>query len=78
VLLKTALGRDFVELYYRYSPGLALYISEHETVRMICRWLLTPIVLAIAYPWPALLILIVLGILFYAALTRGRPVNVSM
>jgi uncharacterized repeat protein (TIGR01451 family) len=72
VLLKTAWGRKVVEFYYRHSPGFACYISERDSMRIITRWLLTPIVFAITYPWSSLLVLIALGILLYAALTRSR------
>lgn len=76
VLLKKAWGRNVVEFYYRHSPEIACYISERGYLRMMTRWLLTPIVLAITYPLLAMLGIIALGLLLYAALTRLRTKSV--
>jgi len=72
VLMKSAWGRKLVEFYYRYSPEISCYISERHSMRTVTRWLLTPTVFAITYPWLALVVLISLGILLYAVLTRLR------
>lgn len=37
VLLKSALGRRFVHYYYKYSPPVAQYISEHPALRDFVR-----------------------------------------
>ena len=58
VLLKTGWGRALIEFYYRHSPDLACYIGEHDSLRVLTRGLLTPVVLAVAYPWQALAVLI--------------------
>ena len=58
VLLKTGWGRALIEFYYRHSPDLACYIEEHDSLRVLTRGLLTPVVIAVAYPWQALLVLI--------------------
>jgi uncharacterized repeat protein (TIGR01451 family) len=57
VLLKTDWGRALVEFYYRHSPDLACYIGEHDSLRVLTRSLLAPIVLVVTYPWQALLVL---------------------
>ena len=57
VLLKTSWGRALIEFYYRHSPGLACYIGEHASLRMLTRGLLAPVVLVVAYPWQVLLVL---------------------
>lgn len=49
-LLTNAPGRMFVGLYYRYSPPVAAYIGQHEGMRTVVRFALTPIVLAVQYP----------------------------
>lgn len=43
-LLKNRPGRAFVRLYYRYSPPLADYMAKHETLKIIARCTLYPIV----------------------------------
>ncbi|MFH1985857.1 MAG: immunoglobulin-like domain-containing protein [Pseudomonadota bacterium] len=43
-LLTNAAGRAFVERYYTYSPPVADYISEHESLRAPVRWALVPLV----------------------------------
>ena len=55
-LERTALGRAFIRFYYRHSPPVAAVIAEHEWLRFIVRMLLTPLVLAIAFPLRALLL----------------------
>ena len=43
-LLTNRPGEAFVGLYYRTSPGVASYISKHETLRAATRIALTPVV----------------------------------
>ena len=57
-LLTNNPGRKFVSAYYRYSPPVADFIRDNETRRMATRWLLTPLVFAIKYPYMALLIIV--------------------
>jgi hypothetical protein len=49
-LLTNAPGRAFVALYYRLSPPLAGFIAQHGSLRLLARLLLTPVVLAVAHP----------------------------
>lgn len=48
-LLTNAPGRAFVALYYRLSPPVADYISQHEIIRLLVRLLLTPIVMTVGH-----------------------------
>jgi hypothetical protein len=65
-LLTNTPGKTFVRLYYAYSPPLADVISAHESLRMIVRWSLAPL---IGLSWmllhlgvgPALLMLSLMG-----------------
>ncbi|MBN2098422.1 MAG: hypothetical protein JW753_02370, partial [Dehalococcoidia bacterium] len=45
-LMKTPAGRWFVSTYYRYSPPLARFIAEHDTLRAFVRAGLTPVIWA--------------------------------
>lgn len=60
-LLTNAPGRLFVALYYRVSPPLARVIAEHDLLRAAARGLLVPLILAVEYPVPALLLMLLSG-----------------
>lgn len=44
-------GKAFVGYYYSVSPPIASYIKQHEPLRMVTRFILTPIVYGLEYPW---------------------------
>jgi hypothetical protein len=71
-LLTNAPGRLFVALYYRVSPALARVIAEHDLLRAAARGLLVPLVLALEYPVPALLLMLLSGGGVGWRLTRRR------
>ena len=60
VLLKFGAGREFVRLYYRYSPPLADAIAEREWARAVVRAGLLPLVLSIRYPISATAMLLLM------------------
>ena len=70
-LQRTELGRAFIRFYYRHSPPVAAVIAEHGWLRILVRMLLTPLVLAIAFPLRALL-LAVLAATALLAMSRRR------
>ena len=81
-LTKSRAGRTFVRLYYEYSPAVADYIRERESVRAVVRWSLWPVVTVVKHPAPAMIV--VLGFAFVIIrITRirsrslGHPINVS-
>jgi hypothetical protein len=71
-LLTNAPGRAFVKLYYRLSPPVAAFIAQHAALRLLVRLLLTPIVLAVAHPAAAgvLLLMVACGMAGRARMRR--------
>lgn len=49
VLLKSQAGSAFVDFYYRYSPPIADFIAEHPSLRVLTRWALTPLIVAVKF-----------------------------
>jgi hypothetical protein len=43
-LMPHKIGREFVTAYYKYSPPIAEFITNHDTLRMMIRWSLLPLV----------------------------------
>ncbi|ACH38570.1 lipoprotein, putative [Citrifermentans bemidjiense Bem] len=70
VLMKSAPGRAFVKFYYTYSPPVADFIYEHDLLRLLTRWALTPLIFAVKYP----LALLALPVLFAWRRMRGIQV----
>jgi YVTN family beta-propeller protein len=48
-LMTSEAGREFVRLYYRYSPAIADYIHERDWLRAAVRWALWPLVLLVSH-----------------------------
>jgi PKD repeat protein len=59
-LLTNMPGKVFVATYYRLSPPVADFIARHETLRMITRFLLTPLIYGVEYTGLSLLFLILI------------------
>jgi hypothetical protein len=60
-LLTHGAGKGFVSLYYRYSPSIAHSLEGHETIKVVTRVALTPIVYSIKYPMIVGFILVLAG-----------------
>jgi YVTN family beta-propeller protein len=56
-LLPNAWGTVAVAVYYRYSPPVAAFIREHDSLRTPIRWLLAPVVYFVQYPFHLALLL---------------------
>ncbi len=54
VLLRTDIGRAFVQLYYRMSPPIAATIRPHDSLRALTRGMLAPVIYSVKYPLEAL------------------------
>lgn len=52
-LLTNLPGKVLVDIYYRTSPPLADFISAHESVKVMVRILLTPLIFAVKHLWAA-------------------------
>jgi len=49
-LLTNSTGRSFVKFYYQVSPPIAHCLGRHETLRILTRWVLRPVLYGIEYP----------------------------
>ncbi|MDH3325322.1 MAG: hypothetical protein OEM38_01235 [Gammaproteobacteria bacterium] len=74
VLLKFGAGRWLVETYYDISPPYADYISQHEELRTVSRWVLSPLVYLILYPLPITSGIILLFYFGYRVRARRRQI----
>jgi hypothetical protein len=61
VLLQTELGTSFVKFYYKNSPPIADFIAHHDTLRMLVRLALTPLIVAVKYPLVVALFVVIVG-----------------
>lgn len=59
-LLTNGAGRALVDFYYTNSPPVADYIRDHEKLKIMVRWALTPVVFVIEYAYWNLLMLFIL------------------
>jgi hypothetical protein len=57
-LMTTELGRALVRYYYNYSPSAAHYLTEHEWLRAMTRYMLKFVAYAIEYPSGFILVLL--------------------
>ncbi len=74
-LLSNGPGREFVRLYYRYSPPIADHLRRHEAMRTAVRWSLWPVVFAVKQPLGTLgSVLLVAFLLFGARRLQSRSI----
>ncbi len=74
-LLTNALGRRFVHLYYFYSPPVADYLREHNTLRSLVRLGLWPLVHAIKNPYSSLGAILIAWAVIWQAHVRLSPMR---
>jgi hypothetical protein len=73
VLLTNVPGKAFVRIYYRLSPPIADFIREHENLRALIRWALSPLVYGVKYPKASGAILLVfLAVIFMACVGKEK------
>ena len=61
-LMANAPSREFVSLYYRYSPPVAAFIAERPSARFATGEALTPLVYSVSHPQTALATVLALGL----------------
>lgn len=71
VLMTSAAGRKLVDLYYRFSPPIADVIARYESLRLIARLLISPLVYAITFPFAFFSALSALILAIAIILVRG-------
>ena len=80
-LMPHNIGRAFVRAYYRYSPPMADFIADHQTLRLLVRWSLAPLIgvswilLHFGVVHTLLLVLTGLGLLIFYGSVRYRRAN---
>jgi hypothetical protein len=74
-LLTNAPGRAFVSFYYRHSPPIADFIRGHETMRVLTRLSLWPVVYSIKYPLVAVGLMLLGGVAVFS-MRRARKLSV--
>jgi len=67
-LLTNSFGTQLVKFYYATSPPIADFIAQHEALRAMTRWALTPLVFGVEYPLGTTL----LGILLIGGISYRR------
>lgn len=68
VLLKSEVGTAFVKFYYKHSPPIADFIAKHDFLRIMMRFVLTPLIFAVKYP----LVTGILLVIAFAGFVRRR------
>lgn len=71
-LLPTSAGREFVDLYYEYSPPIADYIKRNEWARSLGKWLVDLIIYSIKHPYLAFALTAMLALVFLVFVRRLR------
>jgi hypothetical protein len=74
-LLTNAAGRAFVTMYYTYSPPVADFIARHETLRIVTRAALSPLVYGVKYPVAAMSMVLFMVIVGAGAFVRRKKIS---
>jgi uncharacterized repeat protein (TIGR01451 family) len=71
-LQRTGFGRAFIRFYYRHSPPIADIIAAHESLRLLARAVLTPVVLLVVHPVGSLAAVVLVFALFAGVHVQRR------
>ena len=71
-LMTRSWGHWLVQFYYQHSPPIAKAIEEDNALRLITRWMLTPVVYGVLYPRTAVALLLASLVLLIGGLWRSR------
>ena len=79
-LLENRLGQQLVKFYYQASPPIAEMIAKNESLRLLARWLLSPII-GIAYltvNFGTATMILIVGFIFLILVSSIRFVKKSV
>lgn len=71
-LLTNALGREFVKLYYRYSPPIAEIIADNACLRTAIRAALWPLIMAVEHPASLIPMILIMAAALYVTVSILR------
>ena len=49
LLMQGLLGKTLVKIYYRFSPPIACVVAKHNTLRLLLREMLKPIIMLVSH-----------------------------
>jgi hypothetical protein len=78
VLLQSKAGTAFVKFYYHYSPPIANFIAQHEVLRTLIRFALTPVIILVKLGWISVVAAGVLAGFGIARVSRRKQSDIQL
>jgi hypothetical protein len=78
VLLQSKAGTAFVRFYYHYSPPIANFIAQHEVLRTLIRFALTPVIFLVKLGWISVVAAGVLAGFGIARVSRRKQSDIQL